>query len=89
MINVLVGITAGLLRGVLGFLKSKEPFNLFKFLRTILISSISGGIVGLYIQDPLFVFSYAFTQTVVVEEIIISYLKRYGNYGKKEIDTET
>ncbi|MEM2525616.1 MAG: hypothetical protein QXI49_05475 [Candidatus Methanomethylicaceae archaeon] len=73
---VIVGIIAGIVRTIFGWAKSNEPFNLTKFIRTIIISTITGGILGSFIPDPYIVFASTFTGTVMIEEFLVSFLKR-------------
>lgn len=67
---------AGIIRTIFGWAKSNEPFDVMKFLRTLIISTITGGIVGIYIQDVREVFAVTFTGTILIEEFLIGLYKR-------------
>lgn len=76
MNSILVGIVAGIIRTIFGWAKSNESFDALKFLRTLIISTITGGIVGIYIQDVREVFAITFTGTILIEEFLIGLYKR-------------
>lgn len=83
---VIVGAIAGVIRAILGWHRSKEKFELYKFLRTLSISSIIGAIIGWFfpIQDPRVIFAVVFTGTVSIEELIRGYLKSDVIYEVKK-----
>jgi len=74
--SILVGIGAGIVRAVFGWAKSEESFDLKKFIRTLIISAISGGIAGVYITDLYQVFAAAFTGTVIIEDLLVAAYKK-------------
>ena len=51
--NILLGIGAGIVWGILGYLKSPgESFDPYKFLQTVVIGGIVGGIGGFLGMKP-------------------------------------
>lgn len=73
---IIVGIIAGIVRTLFGWAKSNEAFDLNKFIRTLIISVITGGILGFFVSDPYIVFASTFTGTVLIEEFLIAWYKR-------------
>jgi len=61
LLAVLMGVIAGILRSVVGFCKNsnEEDFDLGKFLKTVIIAGILGGIIGLFTPDWKLAFALA------------------------------
>lgn len=76
LIPVFAGALGGIARALVGWAKSKEKFNKNKFLKTLVLSTVLGGIVGVYIADPKFVFALAVTGNVLIEDTLKAFLKR-------------
>ena len=60
IISIISGLAAGIVRALFGWAKSEENFDVKKFIRTLIIFGITGGIIGIYVTDPLLVFAMSF-----------------------------
>jgi len=83
--NITLGIGAGILFGVLGYLKSAgEEFNPKKFLQTVIVGAVVGGIGGYLGMSPEQAQEYLQTigvyggLTTLIEYVKKSILKRLG-----------
>ncbi|RLJ08594.1 MAG: hypothetical protein DRP12_00065 [Candidatus Aenigmatarchaeota archaeon] len=75
---VIVGLLAGIVRGLVGWLKSskKEDFDCKKFGRTLVLSAVLGAILGLYwVGDPKSLFATVFLGDVVIEDVLKGFVR--------------
>lgn len=76
MTPIAIGIIAGIVRSIFGWAKSKERWSWLKFVRTLIIFAITGGIIGFYISDPGIVFAMSFIG-VPIEDFLNMVFKKY------------
>jgi len=73
---VLAGIGAGIVRAFFGWAKSDEEWDWLKFIRTLVIFAITGGVIGLFTSNPLEVFLLTFVG-VPLEDFLNGLYKSY------------
>ena len=72
VLSIVAGVTAGVIRSVMGWYEGDTPFNLKLFGYTIVRTGIQGAAIGLGLnQEPLSTFfAVYFTDTLVVNRTI-------------------
>lgn len=72
LLSILVGILAGAFRVVIGWFKSGENWNGGKAVQTMIVATITGGVIGAALQTDnlMLVFAFVFTGAVTAEDLL-------------------